>query len=221
MTVHSIHQSLPRYYLNDLRQDQCLFLAFWVLLFLLFQVFQHTSRIDISSKIFTYNEFVRQFHQSRITNLQSFLTNISYDFFFNQQTETKKNCIRLIGKLFSFSTAQTENNQWNKLVKKMVETSGELVIRINKLIQSNNIVKYVFRTALLHSERIIYFYIYFFVCIPLPLDLVRIYSGPLPYYFCWCQRLFKIFASCGILMGMGLTITIRVKNKAVEAFGTL
>jgi hypothetical protein len=106
-------------------------------------------------------------------------------------------------------------------VKKMVKTSGELVIRINKLIQSNNIVKYVFRTALLHSERIIYFYIYFFVCIPLPLDLVRIYSGPLPYYFCWCQRLFKIFASCGILMGMGLTITIRVKNKAVEAFGTL
>ena len=82
-------------------------------------------------------------------------------------------------------------------------------------------MKYIFRTALLHSERIIYFYIFFFVCLPFPLDLVRIYSGPLPYYFCWCQRLFKNFASCGILMGMGLTITIRVKIKVVEGYNMI
>ena len=46
-------------------------------------------------------QFIRCFHESRITNLQSCLTNIYFDFFFNWQTE-KETMFWTNKKLFSF-----------------------------------------------------------------------------------------------------------------------
>ena len=61
--------------------------------------------------------FIRYFHQSRIPNLRTFLTNIYYDFFFNWQTETKH--LFWTNKKFVFFFKRRKNcgkKSWNKLV---------------------------------------------------------------------------------------------------------
>ena len=51
-----------------------------------------------------------------ITNLEIFLMNIYYDFFFNWHSEnTHTPSFEPVDKLFSFSTAQTEKNVWKKI----------------------------------------------------------------------------------------------------------
>jgi hypothetical protein len=46
--------------------------------------------------------------------------NIFYDFFFNWETQ-KKPCFGPIESLLSFSTAQSEKNLWEKIVKQIGE----------------------------------------------------------------------------------------------------
>ena len=61
---------------------------------------------------------------SPILNSEStnFLINIYYDFFFNWQTERKKNMFWTNKKFIFFLTDQTEKNSPKKLVKKIGET---------------------------------------------------------------------------------------------------
>ena len=45
---------------------------------------------NLRSCFLSCNEFIRCFHESRIPNLQIFITTICYDFFYNWQTEKKR-----------------------------------------------------------------------------------------------------------------------------------
>ena len=64
----------------------------------------------------SFDRLIRYFHESRIPNLRFFseiLHNICYDFFFNCKLR-KKVFFGPIRNLFSFSTAQTKKNWWEK-----------------------------------------------------------------------------------------------------------
>ena len=80
-------------------------------------VFTHIENCFVQIKFGRQEIILERVYQivSPISNSEStnFSTNISYDFFFNYQTE-KKNCFEPIRILFRFSTAQTEKDSWKK-----------------------------------------------------------------------------------------------------------
>ena len=71
-------------------------------------------------------------------------------------------------------------------------------------------LKFCYRTVLLHSERMIYFYGFSFVCLPFPLDVLRIYLGPFSGVTCWLYKFMKNFGVIGGQLSFICTIIIRV-----------
>ena len=69
-----------------------------------------------------------------------------------------------------------------------------------------------FRTMLLHAERIGYSYGLGFILIPFSLDVIRIYSGPMPVIICWWHKFFKNFFVLGQVTGVFMSYTLRVSK---------
>ena len=68
------------------------------------------------------------------------------------------------------------------------------------------------RTVLLHLERIVYIYGLSYIVLPLWLDTLRIYVGPLPELICWLYKFFKNFTTGAALLGFNFIILVRVSN---------
>ena len=64
-----------------------------------------------------------------------------------------------------------------------------------------------------YGESIVYFYAFFFLCVPFTLDVMRIFSGPLPEMVCWLTIFFKNFGNFGGQFGFVVCILIRVRKK--------
>ena len=72
------------------------------------------------------------------------------------------------------------------------------------------------RTVLLHLERIVYIYGLSYIILPLWLDTLRIYVGPLSEFTCWWYKFFKNFTTAAALLGFNFIILVRVSNKMVN-----
>ena len=66
-----------------------------------------------------------------------------------------------------------------------------------------------FRTVLTYGENIVGLYAFFFLCVPFTMDVVRIFSGPLPETACWLTIFFKNFGVFGGQFGFVTCIILR------------
>ena len=66
-----------------------------------------------------------------------------------------------------------------------------------------------FRTVLTYGENIVYLYACFFLCVPFFMDVIRIFSGPMPEIICWFLIFFKNFGVFGGQFGFVVCITLR------------
>ena len=75
------------------------------------------------------------------------------------------------------------------------------------------------RTVLLHLERIVYIYGLSYIVLPLWLDTLRIYVGPLSALICWWYKFFKNFTTAAALLGFNFIILVRVSNNISQHGG--
>ena len=75
------------------------------------------------------------------------------------------------------------------------------------------------RTVLLHLERIVYIYGLSYIVLPLWLDTLRIYVGPLSESICWWYKFFKNFTTAAALLGFNFIILVRVSNNISQHGG--
>ena len=66
------------------------------------------------------------------------------------------------------------------------------------------------KTLLTHAECILYWYTLMYLCISLPIDTIRIVSGPIHPILCWWNIFFKNMCAYGIELSCILSFIIRV-----------
>ena len=66
-----------------------------------------------------------------------------------------------------------------------------------------------FRTVLTYGENMVYLYPCFYMCVPFTLDVIRIFSGPMPETICWLTIFFKNFGVFGGQFGFIVCIMLR------------
>ena len=76
---------------------------------------------------------------------------------------------------------------------------------VEKLLKSNS-----HRTVLLHVERSIFLFPFIYLCSSFLINIIRIYSGPLPSTICWWYKFFLNFGPLGLSFSFCTITSVRV-----------